>query len=89
MFRQPLLSLQDFLAPFWKFFTAEFELKYSWIDSEISATEIRLESSATTVLVGYALKRLDFVISIGETGIRQVEINSKKLNIRAKCTGSS
>jgi urea transporter len=89
MFRQPLLSLQDFLAPFWKFFTAEFELKYSWIDSEISATEIRLESSATTVLFGYGMKRLDFVISIGETGIRQIEINSNKLNIRAKCTGSS
>ena len=89
MFRQPLMSLQDFLAPFWRFFNSEYELRYTWIDNEISTTEIRLESSATNVLFGRVLKRIDFVIFIGEIGIRRIEINSKKLNIRAKCTGCS
>jgi urea transporter len=86
MFRQPLLSLQDFLAPFWRFFDSEFQMKYAWVDNEISASEIRLESSATNVIFGYVLEQIDFVISIGEMGIRQIEINGKKLNIRAKCT---
>ena len=85
-FRQPLLSLQDFLAPFWKFFGSEYEMNYAWIDNEIMATEIRLESSATNVLFGFVLKRLDFIISVGEMGIRQIEINGEKFNIRAKCT---
>ena len=86
-FRQPLLSLQDFLALFWRFFGSEYEMKYAWIDNEIMANEIRLESSATNVMFGYVLKRLDFIISVGEMGIRQIEINGEKFNLRAKCTG--
>ena len=87
-YRQPLLSIQDLLAPLWRFFGSKYEMKYAWIDSEISPQEIRLESSATNVLLGYELKRIDFVISIGEMGIRQIEVNAKKFNLRAKCTGS-
>ncbi len=85
LFRQPFLSLQDFLAPFWKFLDAEFQLRYAWIDNEVSATEIRLESSAVNLILGHVLKRIDFIVSFTEQGISRLEINGEKFNIRAKC----
>jgi urea transporter len=88
LFEAPLLSMQDFIAPFWKFLSSEFELRYVSVDNEISPTEIILESSACNVLMGNELKRLDFIISVGETGIRHLDVNGERFNLIAKCTDS-
>ncbi len=86
LYRSPLLTLQDILAPFWKFLGSEYELKYSSIDSEIAPGEIILESSACNVLMGSELKRLDFIIAVNEKGIKQLDVNGHRFNIIAKCT---
>jgi urea transporter len=86
IFRFPLLTLQDMLAPFWKFLSSEFRLRYSWIDNEMSPTEIRLESSACNVLISNELKRIECILHIHETGIREIHVNGCKINIMAKCT---
>jgi hypothetical protein len=86
LFRAPLLTLQDILAPFWKFLSSEYRLQYDWIDNEMSPTEIKLESSACNVLMGSELKRLKFILFINETGIREIHVNGSKLNIVARCT---
>jgi len=85
MYRAPLLTLQDLFAPFWKFLSSEFELKYVSVDSEISPEEITLESSASNVFMGTELKRLDFILSVSRQGIRQLDVNGPKFNIVAKC----
>ena len=86
IFRPPLLTLQDVFAPFWKFLSSEYRLKYSWIDNEMSPAEIKLESSACNVLMGSELKRLECILHINETGIREIHVNGFKLNIVARCT---
>ena len=85
LYKAPLLTLQDIFAPFWKFLSSEFELRYVAVDNEISPTEITLESSACNVLLGAELKRMNFILSVNEKGIKQLDVNSDKFNLRAKC----
>lgn len=86
LYKAPLLTLQDIFAPFWKFLSSEFELRYVAVDNEISPTEITLESTASNILLGVELKRMDFILSVNEKGIKQLDVNSDKFNLRAKCT---
>jgi len=86
IFRAPLLTLQDIFAPFWKFLSSEYRMKYSWIDNEMSPTEIKLEASASNVLLGKELKRFEFIITINEAGIAEISVNGFKFNIVARCT---
>jgi hypothetical protein len=87
IFRQPLLSLQDILAPFWKFQVSRFELKYDWIDNEMSPRQIRLKSAARSLFFGKLLRSIDFTLLIGEPGITEFEVKSENLNIKAVCCG--
>jgi urea transporter len=85
LFRFPVLSLQDFTAPLWKFLSSEFRLRYASVDSEISPSEIILESSARSKILGYETKRLEFILKIGKKGIRQMEVKNGKINLMARC----
>ena len=85
IFRQPLLSLQDILAPFWKFQVSAYELRYDWIDNEMSPRQIRLTSAARNFSFGRLLRTIEFTLQIGEPGITEFEVKSKKLNIKAVC----
>jgi hypothetical protein len=86
LFRGPLLTLQDFLAPFWKFLSSEFKLKYSWIDNEMSPTEIKLEASVRNMLIGRELKRIELILTINEAGISEIQADGPGFNIVARCT---
>jgi urea transporter len=85
IFRQPLLGLQDLVAPFWKFLKSEYTCRYSWIDNEMSPTEIRLDSSARNSLGRKILKQLDFTLLLDEKGLKQLTVKSKGLDIEAVC----
>lgn len=86
IFNQPLLGLQDLVAPFWKFLRSEFECKYDWIDNDMAPSEIRLISSAKNTFAGRTLQKFDFTICINENGIQQLVVESKDLHIDAICT---
>ncbi|MGM0474379.1 MAG: hypothetical protein ACQERV_09550, partial [Bacteroidota bacterium] len=86
IFRQPLLGLQDFVAPFWKFLRSSYECRYDWIDNEMSPSEIRIRSAARNYLSGRLLKEFDFSMMIEEKGIRSFVVDSGKLHLEATCT---
>jgi hypothetical protein len=86
LFRPPLLTLQDMFAPFWKFLSSEFWLKYSWIDNEMSPTEIKLEATVRNMLIGRELKRITLKVTINEAGISEIQVNGPRLNIVSRCT---
>ncbi len=86
IYRQPLLGVQDLVAPFWKFLSSEFSCRYDWIDNDMAPTEIRMVSSARNTLAGKELGRFDFTLLVGEKGIHKLEVASKKLQIEAVCT---
>ena len=85
IFNQPLLGLQDLVAPFWKFLRSEFQCKYDWIDNDMSPSEIRLVSSATNSLAGKALRRFDFSITVNDKGIHKLTVETEHLQLEATC----
>lgn len=86
IYNQPLLGLQDIVAPFWKFLRSEYEFHYDWIDNDMSPSEIRLVSSARNILSGKVIKQFDFIIHINEKGLSRFEVKSANLQIDATCT---
>jgi len=86
IFSHPLLALQDFVAPFWKFLRSAFECRYEWIDNEMSPSEIRIGSTACNYLSGKLLRKIDFSMTISEKGIRTFRADSGKLHLEATCT---
>jgi urea transporter/murein DD-endopeptidase MepM/ murein hydrolase activator NlpD len=87
LFRQPLLGLQDLVAPFWKFLRSEYTCTYAWIDSEMAPTQIRLVSSATNSIAGKELERFDFNLIVNEQGIHRLSAVSKHVTLEASCAG--
>jgi murein DD-endopeptidase MepM/ murein hydrolase activator NlpD len=86
IYSQPLLGLQDMVAPFWKFLKSEFICKYEWIDSDMAPSEIRLASSAKNTMAGRTLQKLDFIMIINENGLYKIKVDSKDLQLEAICT---
>jgi urea transporter len=87
IYRQPLLGVQDLVAPFWKFLRSEYICTYDWIDNEMAPTEIRLHSSARNTLGGRTIRTIDFILRINEKGIHHFTVKSKDLQLEATCTG--
>jgi murein DD-endopeptidase MepM/ murein hydrolase activator NlpD len=85
VFKQPLLGLQDLVAPFWKFLRSDYTCTYDWIDSDMAPTEIRLISSAVNSLGGKAIGAFEFSLVINEKGIHKLTAHSKKLKLEATC----
>jgi urea transporter/murein DD-endopeptidase MepM/ murein hydrolase activator NlpD len=85
IFHHPLLGLQDFVAPFWKFLRSTYECRYEWIDNEMSPSEIRLRSAARNYISGKLLRGIDFSMTISEKGIRTFVADSGKLHLEATC----
>jgi hypothetical protein len=85
IYKQPLLGIQDMVAPGWKFLRSEYHCQYEWIDNEISPTEIRLVSSASNRIENRLLKRINFTILVDQNGIRKITAVSKNLQLEAIC----
>ena len=89
-FKNPLLFLQDFVAPFYKFLISEYRIRYDYIDNEVFTTRIRLVSSSTNLFSGHTLKKLSFIIDLDENGISGFEIDKNGMKIKAVlCTNQS
>ena len=86
IFNQPLLGLQDLMAPFWKYLRSDFKCTYEWIDSDLAPTEIRLASSAKNSMAGKTIRTFQFTLVVNEKGIHQLTVNSKNLKLEATCT---
>jgi len=87
IYNQPLLGLQDLVAPFWKFLRSDFKCTYDWIDSDMAPTEIRLVSSARNSMAGRTLRNLDFTLLLNENGIRKLTVESGNIQLEATCSG--
>lgn len=85
--RNPLLFLQDFVAPFFKFLRSDFKIKYEYIDNEVMTTKIKLASSAVNSIGSWEIGRTDFQLTLDESGISIFEIKKdEKAIIVARCT---
>ena len=83
--RRWLQLFQDFIAPFFMFVRSEYRLLYKHIDSEISPSRIVLESVHTNRVAGFITRKTRSEIVITESGISQIRIAGKGINIEAVC----
>ena len=86
IYNQPLLGLQDVLAPFRIFLRSDFQCRYDWIDSDMSPSQIRLVSSARNSIGGKELRKFNFTLLINDKGIHQLTVASKNFQLEATCT---
>ena len=85
IYSQPLLGLQDVLAPFWIFLKSDFQCRHDWIDSDMAPSEIRLVSSARNSIGSKELKSFNFTLLINQKGIHKLTVESKNLQMEAIC----
>lgn len=82
-FRFPLLTLQDFVSPFYLFLRSDYENRVKSIDSEMQPGEIELYSKIEKKVFGkiYAIK--DFNIKLNRDAIEySVRYNNNELRVR-------
>jgi len=77
------MILQDFLAPFYTFMSAEFEMEYLKIDDDILSSKVELRSLATVRSGRKIKKAFDFHFEIDDGRINRMYINTVSANIEA------
>jgi urea transporter len=84
--RGPILFLQDFIAPFYKFLGSSYKLKYKSIDSAVSPSKIEFESIAENSIAGRVFRTVSMQLLLGKSGITSLKVEGKRININARCT---
>jgi hypothetical protein len=85
IYKYPLLGLQDFIAPFWKFLQSDYSVKYDFIDNEISPSKIVLKSEARNRIFGQVVGVFNSTIELDNNGLKQFSVKGKRLSITALC----
>jgi urea transporter/murein DD-endopeptidase MepM/ murein hydrolase activator NlpD len=85
IFKHPLLGLQDFFAPFWKFLQSDYLLNYNYIDNELSPSKVILKSKARNRIFSRHTKEYNCTIELDQNGVKQFAIEGKGLTITAIC----
>lgn len=80
-----LIYLHDFTAPFFQYMKAVFSMEYTFIDDELSPTEIILKSNAMLNLFGKTRRDIHFNILIRDSKFAAFEIELDKKKITAQC----
>ncbi|MEA1897742.1 MAG: urea transporter [Bacteroidota bacterium] len=86
IFRKKILFLQDFFAPFFLFLRAEFTVKYSKIDNNLSPGLISLNSSSKRFIGKRLFKETKFKFQIDNSGIQSFKIYIGGTQINATCS---
>ena len=75
IFSKKALFFHDFVAPFYKYLYAGYEINYSEIDNELSPSFIKLNSTATKYYRKKLLSKTEFEIRINTEGIESLRMN--------------
>lgn len=86
LFSKAGLLIQDFMAPFFMFLRAKYEMNYTYIDDELTPSEIRLHSKTTSYFFAQKVNESQFEFVIQQGGIQSFQIRKDKLIIDAVCT---
>ena len=77
--------VQDFIAPFYRFVHATFNLKYARIDDINITTEIGLESTAEIKILGIHSKAFQFITKLSNNKIQEFHVLAKNTKVIAIC----
>lgn len=79
------LLIQDFIAPFYIFLKADFNLVYKEKDDEINPSLLTFNSSVIKSFLGFKTENVKFEISVSKESINEITVLLKNKTIRAKC----
>ncbi len=79
------LLVQDFIAPFYIFLKADFNLIYKEKDDEINPSLLTFSSSVIKSFLGFKTENVKFNISVSKEGIKDITVFLKNKTIKAKC----
>ncbi len=85
LFGKISLFFQDFIAPFFNYLNARYEIQYQSIDSTLSPAKIELVSVARKYLFSKKLNETKFHMSLGPSGIDHLTYHKKNRKIHAVC----
>ncbi len=85
--KNPLLFIQDFVAPFFKFLRSEYMMRYEYIDNEVMTSKITLVSSSVNYIGKRKLGSVEFTLNINENGICDFKVDKNGITlINATCS---
>ncbi len=73
VYKNPLLFFQDFLAPFFIFLRPGYQLKYSFTDSLIDPSLMRLEATVTWNFLGTRRKEMKIEMTFSEDKLKEIK----------------
>ena len=79
------LLLQDFIAPFYLFLKADFNLVYKDKDDEINPSLLTFNTGVIKSFFGYKTESVKFEISVSKESIKEINVFLKNKTITAKC----
>jgi hypothetical protein len=79
------LFLQDFIAPFYVFLKADFNLVYKEKDDEINPSLLTFNSSVIKSFLGLKTESVRFKIGVTKEGINDITVFLKNKTIIARC----
>ena len=85
VFSKRALFIQDFVAPFFRFLDARFNLLFHSIDNDLSPEEIIIRSQTKTYFLKNLLKTLDFKLEINKAGIHALHITEGNKKMVTTC----
>lgn len=85
VYTKPGLLIQDFVAPFYIFLKADFNLAYKEKDDEINPSLLTFNSSVTKSFLGMKTEGVKFEIKVSKEGINEITVFLKNKTIRGKC----
>jgi len=77
-FSKIALFFQDFVAPFYLFLKASYQINYQSVDDEMSPSQINLQAQVVSTVFAQKANTQSFDIEITTKGIERILINSNK-----------
>ena len=78
-----LLFFQDLAAPFFFFLKSEYQVEYLYIDNSLSPEKIKLNSKASSFVLGRLSGSVNFELEIDKQGIRKLLVRKDNSEIDA------
>ena len=78
-----LLFFQDLAAPFFFFLKSEYQVEYFYIDNSLSPEKIKLNSKASSFVLGRLSGSVNFELEIDKQGIRKLLVRKDNSEIDA------
>ena len=85
IFKPAAILIQDFIAPFYLYLKAHYQINTFTIDNELNTKEIKITSSIKTQTGKNEKNGFDFIIKITEKGIKSITVVSDNKKTVLEC----